>query len=93
MTARKHPKPVSIRDVTAKFGTDEECLKYIEQMRWPDGVVRCPTCGDKNVKQVRRQSDSKNRRLWFYTLSESPDCLRSSSRPRRALCSLIRTCR
>ncbi len=78
MTARKHPKPVSIRDVTAKFGTDEECLKYIEQMRWPDGVVRCPTCGDKNVKQVRRQSDSKNRRLWFYTCLNR-DCLQQFS--------------
>ncbi len=67
MTARKNPKPVSIREVTAKFGTDEQCFSYIEQMRWPDGIVRCPTCGDKNVSKVVRKADSKNRRLWFYT--------------------------
>jgi hypothetical protein len=24
-------------DVTAKFKTDDDCLDYIEKMRWPDG--------------------------------------------------------
>jgi hypothetical protein len=36
---------MNLIDVTKQFPTDEECLKYIEQMCWPDGVVRCPVCG------------------------------------------------
>src|ERR1019366_6764536 len=78
MVPRKNPNPVSISEVSAKFGTDEQCFKYIEQMRWPDGVVRCPTCGDKNVSEVTRQADSKNRRLWFYTCLNR-DCLQQFS--------------
>ena len=78
MNKRIHPKPVNIREIAIKFGTDEQCLQYIEQMRWPDGIVRCPTCGDKNVTKVTRQSDSKNRRLWFYTCLNR-DCLQQFS--------------
>ena len=48
--ALKHPKPTSIREIAIKFSTEEQCLQYVEKMRWPDGIVRCPTCGDSNVK-------------------------------------------
>jgi transposase-like protein len=54
----------------AQFATDEQCLEYIGKMRWPDGVVRCPECGEKNVKRVERTADSKNRRKWFYLCLE-----------------------
>src|SRR5437868_12165242 len=64
---------MNIREAHEKFGTDEQCLNYIEKMRWPDGIVRCPTCGDKNVKRVTREADSKNRRHWFY-LCLNKDC-------------------
>ncbi len=69
---------MNIREAHAKFATDEQCLGYIQQMRWPDGVVRCPTCGDKNVKRYERppetskrrsktRDESKaNRRKWFF---------------------------
>ena len=70
---------MNIREAHEKFGTDEQCLQYIEKMRWPDGIVRCPTCGDKNVEKYdgpapnpkKRRSDSRsahkaNRRQWFY---------------------------
>jgi transposase-like protein len=73
MNPRQHPKPVSIRDISIKFSTEEQCLQYIEDMRWPDGIVRCPTCGDKNVKRVRREKASKNKRPWFY-LCLNGDC-------------------
>lgn len=45
---------MNIREAYEKFGTDEQCLQYIERMRWPDGVVRCPMCGDKNVEKYDR---------------------------------------
>ncbi len=28
----------------ARFGSEEKCRSYLEQLRWPDGV-RCPRCG------------------------------------------------
>src|SRR5271166_191013 len=64
---------MNIREINIKFSTEDECLAYIEQMKWPDGIVRCPTCGDKNVKRVKRESKSKNRRPWFY-LCLNKDC-------------------
>ena len=69
-----------------RFSTDEECLEYIKGMRWPDGVVRCPTCGDKNITKYERPAaptrktrsktrDEKkaNRRAWFY-ICLNKDC-------------------
>ena len=45
---------MNIREAHEKFATDEQCLQYIETMRWPDGIVRCLTCGDKNVEKYDR---------------------------------------
>jgi transposase-like protein len=61
---------MNIREAHEKFASDEQCLQYIQEMRWPDGVVRCPKCGAKEVKRVDRKSDSKNRRRWFYLCLE-----------------------
>jgi transposase-like protein len=63
---------MDIRQVNAKFSTDEECLAYLQQMRWPDGVVRCPECGSKDIKRVDRSADKlgKNNRKWFYLCGE-----------------------
>src|SRR2546426_12629406 len=33
---------MNIREAHEKLATDEQCLQYIQQMRWPDGVMRCP---------------------------------------------------
>src|SRR6266481_4284398 len=61
---------MNIREAHEKFATDEQCLGYIGKMRWPDGVVRCPACGGKDIKRVERKADSKNRRKWFYLCLE-----------------------
>lgn len=61
---------MNIREAAAKFKTDEDCLQYLEQMRWPDGVVRCPQCGTDNPVRVERKATSKNKRGWFYLCSE-----------------------
>lgn len=73
MTQRKHPKPINIKDIYIRFATEEHCLEYVEQTKWPDGVVRCPTCGGDKVKKVRREKESKNKRPWFYLCLE-PTC-------------------
>jgi transposase-like protein len=61
---------MNIREVHEKFATDEQCLQYIQQMRWPDGIVRCIVCGSKEIKKVERKSESKNKRGWFYLCLE-----------------------
>jgi len=73
MATRKHPKPINIRDIHIRFASEEHCLEYVEQMRWPDGVIRCPICGGDKVKKVRREAESKNKRPWFY-LCVAPTC-------------------
>src|SRR5438552_5930873 len=62
--------PMNLIDVTKQFPTDNECLKYIELMRWPDGVVRCPTCGCNKVSRITRKSTSKNVRKSVYQCLE-----------------------
>jgi hypothetical protein len=61
---------MNIREANIKFATDEQCLAYIQQMRWPDGVVRCPVCGNDKIQKVERKSTSKNKRAWFYLCLE-----------------------
>jgi transposase-like protein len=63
---------MDIREITALFANDEDCLKYLGEMRWPDGVIRCPECGCKNIKRVERSitKKGKNRRGWFYLCGE-----------------------
>jgi transposase-like protein len=86
MSKRIHPKAVSLADIFIKFTSNEECLEYIKGMRWPDGIVRCPTCGDKNVTKYERPAaptrktrsetrdkEKANRRAWFY-ICLNKDC-------------------
>jgi len=77
---------MNIREAYEKFGTDEQCLQYIEKMRWPDGIVHCPTCGEKNVEKYerpepnpkkrrsqQRKATKENKRNWVYICREA-DC-------------------
>ncbi len=86
MPSRIHPKPVSLAEIFIRFSTDEQCLEYIGKMRWPDGIVRCPTCGDKNIEKYERppqrvrkarsetrKTNKANRRTWFY-ICVNNDC-------------------
>ena len=53
---------MDIREAHEKFATDEQCFQYIEKMRWPDDVVRCPTCGDANVEKYERPATQTRKR-------------------------------
>ncbi len=75
---------MNIREINIKFATEEQCLEYVEKMRWPDGIRRCPTCGDANVtryqrpepkkrRSVTRDPNKANRRNWFY-ICLNADC-------------------
>jgi transposase-like protein len=54
-------------DVTAKFKTDEDCLDYIEKMRWPDGEIGCVHCGEiGRVSKITREKIGDNKRTRIY---------------------------
>lgn len=74
---------MDIREVSEKFATDEQCLAYLQQMRWPDGIVRCPECGSKDVERYerpavapkkrrseKRNPEKENRRRWVFICRE-----------------------
>ena len=49
MTSRIHPRggvdyPRTLQEFDEWFPTEEECVDYLRQLRWPDGF-RCPGCG------------------------------------------------
>ncbi len=59
-------------DLPAAFGTDEQCLTYLEKSRWPNGV-RCPICGNDKVSKITRKSKTRNKRAQLYQCLE-PSC-------------------
>lgn len=30
-----------------KYFTEEKCRDTLEKMRWPDGIIICPRCGQR----------------------------------------------
>jgi transposase-like protein len=49
--------PKSLQQAILFFAEYANCHKAVLAMRWPDGVVKCPTCGSDNVtylENVRR---------------------------------------
>jgi hypothetical protein len=64
---------MNLIDVTREFPTEEQCLAYFEAMRWPDGVIRCTTCGNDKISKITRKAPSKNKRAQVYQCLE-PTC-------------------
>ncbi len=60
---------MNLIDVTMQFKNDDDCLAYLETMRWPDGV-RCPVCGSNRFSRITRKSKSKNKRTRIYQCLE-----------------------
>jgi hypothetical protein len=51
---------MNLIDVTSSFKNDDDCLQYLEGMRWPDGI-RCPTCGSDHISKITRKSNTVTR--------------------------------
>src|SRR5713101_6381285 len=49
----------SLIDTTKDLGTEEQCLAYLEKVRWPSGLA-CLACGSERVSRV--VSTVKNRK-------------------------------
>lgn len=60
---------MNLIDVTQTFKTDDDCLAYLESMRWPDGI-RCPICGCDQISRITRKTPSKNKRTRIYQCLE-----------------------
>jgi len=60
---------MNLLEVTHRFQTEDDCLDYIEQMRWPNGKC-CVKCGSMNISQFKRETESKNRRNRLYQCLE-----------------------
>jgi transposase-like protein len=64
---------MNLIDVAKELATDEQCLAFLEKQRWPDGIVRCPTCGNDKISKITRKTASKNKRAQVYQCLE-PTC-------------------
>jgi len=65
------PDDLTLDEIQSRFGTDEKARRYLEEIRWPDGVV-CPHC--KNAKQKRiwqiEENPEKKIRAGLYQCAE-----------------------
>lgn len=60
---------MNLIDVTKAFQNDDDCLAYLESMRWPDGI-RCPVCGCAEICKITRKNPGKNNRTRIYQCLE-----------------------
>jgi len=57
--------PRTLAELEERFSSEEECRRYLFQLRWPEGF-RCPVCGGEKAWPVRRtlyQCASCNRQV------------------------------
>jgi len=44
--------PTTLQEAVVHFSDPENCHRFMVDLRWPDGVVRCPQCGSDNVSYL-----------------------------------------
>src|ERR1035438_7545068 len=75
MRTQRKQKPeckhdVNLVNLIEKFGSEDKCRAYLEEVRWPEGP-HCPRCQAKSVSQVedRNQYDCNACRYQFSVTS------------------------
>jgi transposase-like protein len=58
MNATQVPEFATLQQAIIYFSNPDNCVAYLVAQRWPDGVVKCPTCGRDDVRYVA------SRRVW-----------------------------
>src|ERR1700687_986138 len=48
-------KPKTLQQAVIYFADPDNCLDFMVKVRWPDGVVICPTCGRNDVVFLQNQ--------------------------------------
>jgi transposase-like protein len=51
-------EPKTLQQATVYFADLDNCIAFLVKRRWPDGIVKCPTCGRSDVSYVAK------RRVW-----------------------------
>lgn len=46
---------MTLQQAIIHFSDADNCIKYMVDLRWPDGVVVCPTCGRNDVSWLSNQ--------------------------------------
>jgi len=54
----RHGEPKTLQQAIVYFANPDNCISYLVERRWPDGVVTCPNCGSDQVTFMPK------RRLW-----------------------------
>jgi transposase-like protein len=57
------PVDLTLDEIQSRFGTDEKARRYLEEIRWPSGVV-CPHCKNaehKRIWEIKENPDKKIR--------------------------------
>jgi transposase-like protein len=57
---------VDLPKLIERFGSEDKCHAYLEELRWPEGV-KCPRCGSDKISRIkaRRQFDCDGCRYQF----------------------------
>jgi len=63
---------MNLIQVADEFQTEEQCLEFLANSRWPDGV-RCPICGNDRITRINRKTAGDNKRPFTFACSE-PTC-------------------
>jgi transposase-like protein len=45
---------MTLRELLSRFSDNDSCKAFLERKRWPDGVIKCPRCGEKAYKLKAR---------------------------------------
>src|SRR2546429_398967 len=57
----------TLQEAVQYFSTYENCKRVMVQLRWPDGIVKCPQCGSARITYLA------NARVWkCYEKHERP---------------------
>ncbi len=78
MTRPSFPKTVF--DFQKQFSTEENCLKFLIQSRWPDGFV-CPRCGHKEYYWIPTRKLLQCKKCGYQTSVTSGTVMHRSKTP------------
>ena len=56
MDAANIKTPETLQEAIEFFAEYSNCHAYLVSMRWPDGVVKCPTCGREGASFLKNQN-------------------------------------
>jgi transposase-like protein len=65
------PVDLTLDEIQSRFGTDEKARQYLEEIRWPNGVV-CPHCKNADQKRIWeiKSNDAAKIRAGLYQCAE-----------------------